>query len=79
MRANFLARPFAIGSAATTVTASFGIAASRGRSPLVVLHEAECALAEAKLAGKNCVRCYYADAGRRGLDVGRADVERVAG
>lgn len=57
IRETTLARPFAVGVEATTLTASFGIAASRGRSPLVVLREAERALAEAKLGGKNCVRC----------------------
>jgi two-component system, cell cycle response regulator len=57
IRATILARPFAVGHSATTLTASFGIAASRGRSPLVVLREAERALDEAKLAGKNCARC----------------------
>jgi two-component system, cell cycle response regulator len=56
IRETILARPFAVGSAATTLSASFGIAASRGRSPLVVLREAERALAEAKSAGKNCAR-----------------------
>jgi diguanylate cyclase (GGDEF)-like protein len=57
IRETILARPFAVGSEATTLTASFGIAVSHGRSPLVVLREAERALAEAKLGGKNCVRC----------------------
>ncbi|HEY6447269.1 MAG TPA: diguanylate cyclase [Acidobacteriaceae bacterium] len=57
IRSSLLSRPFAVGSDATTLTASFGIALSRGRSPLVVLREAERALAEAKEAGKNCVRC----------------------
>jgi diguanylate cyclase (GGDEF)-like protein len=57
IRGTILARPFAVGAEATTLTASFGIAVSRGRSPLVVLREAERALAEAKLSGKNCVRC----------------------
>jgi two-component system, cell cycle response regulator len=57
IRTTILARPFAVGSEATTLTASFGIAVSRGRSPLVVLREAERALDEAKLTGKNCVRC----------------------
>jgi diguanylate cyclase (GGDEF)-like protein len=57
IRASILARPFALDRDATTLTASFGLAISRGRSPLVVLREAERALAEAKLAGKNCVRC----------------------
>ena len=57
IRQSILARPFAVGSGATTLAASFGIASSRGRSPLVVLREAERALREAKLSGKNCVRC----------------------
>jgi two-component system, cell cycle response regulator len=59
IRTTILARPFAVGSEATTLTASFGIAMSRGRSPLVVLSEAERALDEAKHAGKNCVRCAH--------------------
>lgn len=58
IRGTLLARPFAVGQEATTLTASFGLAVSRGRSPLVVLREAERALAEAKLAGKNRV-CGY--------------------
>jgi two-component system cell cycle response regulator len=57
IRMSILARPFAVGNAATTLTASFGIASSRGRSPLVVLREAERAVQAAKQAGKNCVRC----------------------
>ena len=56
IREFILARPFAVDHEATTLNASFGVAISRGRSPLVVLREAERALAEAKLAGKNCVR-----------------------
>jgi PleD family two-component response regulator len=40
----------------TLLTASIGVAVSSGRSPLVVLREAERALAEAKLSGKNCAR-----------------------
>lgn len=58
IRDTILTHPFAVGSDATTLTASFGIAASGGRSPLVVLQEAEQALAEAKSAGKNCARCF---------------------
>ncbi|HTW50193.1 MAG TPA: GGDEF domain-containing response regulator [Acidobacteriaceae bacterium] len=57
IRTAVLTRPFAVGNDATTLTASFGIAVSRGRSPLVVLREAERALAEAKQAGRNCARC----------------------
>jgi diguanylate cyclase (GGDEF)-like protein len=58
VRQTILARPFAVGEEATTLTASFGLAVSRGRSPLVVLREAERALAEAKLSGKNCIRTH---------------------
>ena len=58
VREHILARPFPAEQDVTTVTASIGIAVSRGRSPLVVLHEAERALAEAKLDGKNCARGY---------------------
>lgn len=63
IRELILAKPFAANGDATTLTASFGIAASSGRSPLVVLREAERALAEAKLAGKNCARCFASSAG----------------
>ena len=55
IRANILGRPFPVDNEATTLTASIGVAVSRGRSPLVVLREAERSLAEAKLSG-NCVR-----------------------
>lgn len=58
IRETILARPFAVGQEATTLTASFGLAVSRARSPLVVLREAERGLAEAKLGGKNRV-CGY--------------------
>ncbi|MFY9747026.1 MAG: diguanylate cyclase [Acidobacteriaceae bacterium] len=56
IRESILARPYTADDEATTLNASIGVAVSRGRSPLVVLREAERALAEAKLAGKNCVR-----------------------
>jgi two-component system cell cycle response regulator len=56
IRENILGRPFPVDNDATTLTASIGIAISHGRSPLVVLREAERALAEAKISGKNCVR-----------------------
>lgn len=58
IRDAILAHPFAVGHEATTLTASFGLAVSHGRSPLVVLREAERALAEAKLGGRNCSRRY---------------------
>jgi two-component system, cell cycle response regulator len=53
-----LNRPFATGRELLTVTASTGIAHSHGRSPLVVLREAEQALASAKAGGRNCERQY---------------------
>lgn len=62
IRDNILGRPFPTDHDATTMNASFGVAISRGRSPLIVLREAERALAEAKLAGKNCVRGHAPDA-----------------
>jgi diguanylate cyclase (GGDEF)-like protein len=53
-----LEKPYHIHRDVISVTASIGIATSRGRSPLIVLREAEKALGNAKLAGRNCVRCY---------------------
>lgn len=58
IRTVMLRRPFAAGTDAITLTASIGLAQSRGRSPLVVLREAERALASAKLEGRNCEREY---------------------
>ena len=56
IRENILARPFPVDNGETALTASAGLAVSGGRSPLVVMREAERALAEAKMAGKNCIR-----------------------
>ncbi|AXC14750.1 GGDEF domain protein [Acidisarcina polymorpha] len=53
-------RPFDILKASVSVTASFGIAQSGGRSPLLVLREAESTLRAAKQAGGDCVRCFPA-------------------
>jgi diguanylate cyclase (GGDEF)-like protein len=56
IREGILGKPFAaVDHEATTLTASIGVATSRGRSPLIVLREAERGLAEAKLGGKNRV------------------------
>jgi hypothetical protein len=43
---------------AIRLSACFGIAASHGRSPLVVLREAEKALEWAKAAGPESIQCY---------------------
>ena len=56
LKKNILHKPFAIGRELLSITASIGIADSKGRSPLVVLREAEQALAQAKLAGRSCER-----------------------
>src|SRR5271170_2497804 len=53
-----LEKPYHIHRDVLNVTASIGLATSRGRSPLIVLREAEKALGNAKLAGRNCVRAY---------------------
>jgi diguanylate cyclase (GGDEF)-like protein len=58
IRTTMLRRPFDAGRDMITLTASIGLAQSRGRSPLVVLREAERALATAKLDGRNCEREY---------------------
>lgn len=53
-----LEKPYHIHRDVLQVTASIGLGTSRGRSPLIVLREAERALGNAKLAGRNCVRTY---------------------
>jgi len=58
LQTTILEKPYHIHRDVLTVTASIGIATSRGRSPLIVLREAERALGNAKLAGRNCIRCY---------------------
>ena len=53
-----LEKPYHVHRDILNVTTSIGLATSRGRSPLIVLREAERALGNAKLAGRNCVRTY---------------------
>jgi diguanylate cyclase (GGDEF)-like protein len=48
-------KPFDLGFRTVNVTASFGLAQSRGRTPLVVLREAEQALVHSKAMGKNYI------------------------
>ncbi|HTV81360.1 MAG TPA: hypothetical protein VME18_01825 [Acidobacteriaceae bacterium] len=52
-----LARPFAVSGEVSTVTASFDVASSAGRSPLLVLRAAERAPAGARPDGQHCARC----------------------
>ena len=56
MRQAVLDRPFDIGKDRVTLSASIGVAQSKGRSPLVVLREIERSLAMAKMEGRNCIR-----------------------
>lgn len=58
IRTIMLHNPFAAGDGRIKVTASIGLAQSRGRTPLVVLREAEQSLAAAKREGRNCEREY---------------------
>lgn len=58
IRTIMLHNPFAAGDGRIKVTASIGLAQSRGRTPLVVLREAEQSLAAAKRDGRNCEREY---------------------
>lgn len=62
MKRSVLQKPFQLEHDIVSITASIGLAQSKGRSPLVVLREAERALADAKLGGRNCVRYF----GQRG-------------
>ena len=55
-------RPFTVEGTGLRITASFGVAESLGRSPLIVLREVERALASAKLQGRDRV-CLYDAAG----------------
>jgi diguanylate cyclase (GGDEF)-like protein len=58
LQSSVLEKPYHIHRDVLTITASIGVAGSRGRSPLIVLREAERALANAKVAGRNCIRSY---------------------
>ncbi len=53
-------RPFRVAGESIRLSASFGIASSYGRSPLVVLCEAESALASAKAGGPESICCFGA-------------------
>jgi two-component system, cell cycle response regulator len=53
--------PFYVKRSSLTVRASFGVAESRGRLPLLVLREAERALTAAKLAGRDRVRSFTSE------------------
>ncbi len=57
MRIEVFATPFRVAGRTVRLTACFGIAASQGRSPVVVLRETEHALLMAKAAGPETIQC----------------------
>ncbi|MGB8028856.1 MAG: diguanylate cyclase [Terracidiphilus sp.] len=58
LRVDVFSVPFRIAGDAIRLSACFGIANSRGRSPVVVLREAEKALEWAKAAGPESIQCF---------------------
>lgn len=58
LRVEVFAVPFNVAGEAIRLSACFGIAYSRGRSPVVVLREAEKALECAKAAGPESIQCF---------------------
>jgi diguanylate cyclase len=60
IRVDVFCTPFHSGSNIIRLSACFGIAASHGRSPVVVLREAEQALQWARTAGPESIQSYGA-------------------
>ncbi len=58
LRSEVFAAPFHAAGESIRLSACFGIAASQGRSPVVVLREAEKALEWAKAAGPETIQCF---------------------
>lgn len=58
LRTEVFAEAYRLYGRAVRLSACFGIASSGGRSPVVVLREAELALREAKAAGPESIRCF---------------------
>jgi len=58
LRVEVFSSPYHVAREAVLLSACFGIAASRGRSPVVVLREAEMALEWAKAAGPESIQCF---------------------
>jgi two-component system, cell cycle response regulator len=58
LRIEVFAAPFRVAGESIRLSASFGIAVSRGRSPVIVLREAEKALECAKTAGPEAIHCF---------------------
>ncbi|HLY42493.1 MAG TPA: GGDEF domain-containing protein [Terracidiphilus sp.] len=60
LKTGVVASPFTIGSASVRLSAYFGITSSIGRSPVIVLREADQALCEARASGPGSVACFSA-------------------
>jgi diguanylate cyclase (GGDEF)-like protein len=58
LRLEVFCPPFHVGGESIRLSACFGMAISHGRSPVVVLREAEQALIEAKVAGPESIQCF---------------------
>ncbi|MGB0064932.1 MAG: diguanylate cyclase [Terracidiphilus sp.] len=58
LRSEVFSTPFRVSGEAIRLSACFGIAVSHGRSPVVVLREAERALDHAKAAGPESIQCF---------------------
>jgi diguanylate cyclase (GGDEF)-like protein len=58
LRVDVFCSPFRVGGESIRLSACFGIASSQGRSPVVVLRDAEQALQSAKAAGPESIHCF---------------------
>jgi two-component system, cell cycle response regulator len=58
LRHDVFSSPFRVSDQSIRLSACFGIASSHGRSPVVVLREAEQALLDAKVEGPESIHCY---------------------
>jgi len=58
LRVEVFCEPFHVGGEAVRLSACFGISTSNGRSPLVVLREAEQALAVSRNTGPESIECF---------------------
>jgi diguanylate cyclase (GGDEF)-like protein len=60
LRTDVFSAPFRVAGDSIRLSACFGVASSRGRSPVVVLREAEQALARAREDGPETIQCFSA-------------------
>ena len=58
LRMDVFSSPFHVGGESIRLSACFGLASSNGRSPVVVLREAEQALERARAAGPESIECF---------------------